>query len=172
MKKSLPFLLLFAIIALGSSNKQAIGTKVGQVAPDIVQTGTNGKVLKLSDNLGKLVLIDFWASWCKPCRMQNPNVVNLYQKYKDAKFNSAKGFTVFSVSLDQQKEPWLNAIKSDKLEWPNHVSDLKGWSNAASKKYGVASIPTTYLIDGNGIIIGKNLTHQQLEYELAKRKVN
>lgn len=135
-------------------------TRVGADAMEIVQADTEGNDRKLSDLRGKVVLLDFWASWCGPCRKENPNVVKLYHKYKE------KGFTVFSVSLDQNKEKWLGAIQRDGLVWPDHVSDLAGWSNKASKKYGVSSIPTTFLIDAEGKIIGKNLRGIALENKL------
>lgn len=167
----------FAFIALGavicllsvSSTKQAVGLKVGDVAPGIVQENPEGEKISLASLQGKMVLIDFWASWCKPCRAANPQLVGLYNKYKDKSFKNASGFTVYSVSLDQQKEAWMRAIKEDGLVWPNHVSDLKYWNNAAARKYKVSSIPFTVLIDGNGVVVGKRLTHQQLEYELSKR---
>jgi thiol-disulfide isomerase/thioredoxin len=104
-----------------------------------------------------MVLIDFWASWCGPCRRENPNVVDAYKKYKNAKFKNAKGFTVYSVSLDKNKAAWIKAIQQDGLEWPYHVSDLKFWNSEAAKIYGVNSIPTNWLIDANGIIVAKNL---------------
>ncbi len=131
-------------------------------APEIVQADTSGKELKLSGMKGKIVLIDFWASWCGPCRRENPNVVKLYNKYK------SKGFDIFSVSLDQDRERWIKAINDDGLLWASHVSDLKFWQNEAAKNYGVSSIPSTVLVDKDGLIIGRNLRGEQLENRLKQ----
>ncbi len=133
----------------------------GKPAPDFAELTVNGDTMKLSDLRGQVVLLDFWASWCGPCRRENPNVVNLYKKYKD------KGFTVMSVSLDQQRNKWLAAIEKDKLVWPNHVSDLKGWGSSAAKQYSVRGIPFTVLIDREGNIIKTKLRGAELEKELA-----
>jgi thiol-disulfide isomerase/thioredoxin len=137
-------------------------TSIGSIAPDIHQPGPDGKKRKLSSLTGKVVLIDFWASWCGPCRRENPNVVALYEKYKD------KGFEIFSVSLDKNKEKWLQAIKDDNLSWENHVSDLKYWSSHPAKSYGVTSIPATFLLDKDGRIIAKNLRGKALELKLEE----
>lgn len=132
------------------------------VAPEIVLNDTNGNPLALSSLRGKVVLLDFWASWCRPCRAENPNVVRMYEKYKD------KGFTVYSVSLDNNRDAWLRAIEEDNLSWPNHVSDLKGWQSEGAAIYGVGSIPATFLIDENGVIIGQNLRGMDLERKLQE----
>lgn len=134
----------------------------GSMAPDIVMDSPDGEKLKLSDLRGKVVLIDFWASWCGPCRRENPNVVKLYEKYKD------KGFEIFSVSLDKDKSAWIKAIKDDNLKWKNHVSDLKYWSSATAKLYGVSSIPSTVLIDKEGRVIAKNLRGRELEIKMKE----
>lgn len=133
-----------------------------EFAPEIVQNDVNDKPLALSSLKGKVVLIDFWASWCGPCRQENPNVVRVYNQYKD------KGFTIFSVSLDEKKDAWLKAIEADNLSWPNHVSDLKGWKSAAAATYGVSSIPATFLIDETGKLIAMNLRGPQLEQKLQE----
>jgi peroxiredoxin len=138
-------------------------TGVGQMAMDFTQNDVNDKPVKLSDFRGKYVLLDFWASWCGPCRGENPNVVKAYNAYKD------KNFTVLGVSLDNpgKKEDWLKAIEKDGLTW-THVSDLKGWENAASKMYGVRGIPANYLIDPTGKIIAKNVRGEELQKKLAE----
>jgi thiol-disulfide isomerase/thioredoxin len=120
--------------------------QLGRVAPDVKMAGPDGKEYALSDLKGKVVLLDFWASWCRPCRAANPKVVELYNKY------NKKGFEVFSVSLDNPggDQKWRDAIKADKLAWPYHVSDLQGWQSAVGKTYGVSSIPKTFLLDKEG----------------------
>ena len=134
-------------------------TAVGVVAPDIQLASPNGPPVKLSSLRGKYVLIDFWASWCGPCRQENPNVVRMYNKFKD------KGFEIYGVSFDQDKTKWEKAIAKDGLTW-THVSDLKGWESAAGQTYGVKSIPQTVLLDPQGRIIAKNLRGEELEAKL------
>ena len=140
----------------------APGTAPFEYAPEITLMDVNGNEASLSSLRGQVVLIDFWASWCKPCRMENPNVVRLYDQYKD------KGFTVFSVSLDTDKAKWEEAIAVDNLSWPNHVSDLQGWTSPAATSYGVNAIPATFLIDETGKVIGTNLRGEALEQKLQE----
>lgn len=143
---------------------------VGSKAPEIEQKKPDGTLLKLSSLAGKVVLIDFWASWCYPCRKKNPEVVALYNKYQNKKWNKGTtGFTIFNVSLDNNKDAWINAIATDKLSWPNHVSDLKGWGSAPAAVYGIRSIPQTILIDEQGYVIARNPSIEFIEQFLNKR---
>lgn len=172
--KKINLILLFAafgFIAFGFMNvttPQGLrqGSNIGDKAIDLSYSSPEGKTIALSSLKGKVVLLDFWASWCGPCRMENPNVVAAYHKYKDLKFRNAKGFTIYNVSLDQNKEAWIKAIAKDKLEWPNHVSDLGGWQSKPAQMYGVNSIPTNFLLDANGIIVARNLRGPALDAAL------
>lgn len=133
---------------------------VGSMAPDFSQSTPEGKPLSLSSLRGKVVLIDFWASWCRPCRVENPNVKRVYDKYH------AKGFEILGVSLDRDRNAWLQAIEQDGLPW-KHVSDLQFWNNAVAQQYGISSIPHTILLDREGKVIAKGLRANALEDKLA-----
>lgn len=137
------------------------GVSIGAQAPEIALSDTTGNPVSLSSLRGKYVLLDFWASWCGPCRAENPNVVRMYNKFKD------KGFAIYSVSLDQAKANWTKAIRNDNLTW-THVSDLKYWQSAAAQQYGVQAIPATFLLDKEGKIIAKNLRGDALEQKLEE----
>lgn len=138
-------------------------TAIGAIAPEFAQTDINGKSIGLSDFRGQYVLIDFWASWCKPCRAENPFLVSVYQQFKD------KNFTILGVSLDDErsKNAWIKAVEQDKLTWPQ-ISDLKGWKNEAAQLYNISSVPQNFLIAPDGKIVAKNLKGEALIKKLTE----
>ena len=157
-------LVLFCILF---STIYSFAQEVGEKAPEIELTSNTGKKINLSDLKGKVVLIDFWASWCGPCRRENPNVVEAFSKYHKSKFTNAKGFEVFSVSLDKNEQAWLEAIKKDNLTWDSHVWDKGG---EFAKQYHITSIPMAFLIDGEGKVVakGESLRGMGLHVEIEK----
>ena len=169
---TLKFIILCIIISIGNIEAQTtetvnVGINIGDIAPNLNFLDPDGNKIELSSLRGNIVLIDFWASWCGPCRRENPNIVAAYNKYSKSKFKDAKGFKIYSVSLDKNKSAWENAILKDNLIWKEHVSDLKGWASESATKYGVRGIPYNFLIDADGRIISKNLRgialHQQID---------
>ena len=145
----------------GYLQKQGASVAKGELAPDFTLPDPSGKNISLSSFRGKYLLVDFWASWCGPCRQENPNVVEAFQRFKD------KNFTILGVSLDKSKEPWLQAIRNDRLDW-THVSDLKFWESVVVPLYQIEGIPFNVLLDPQGRIIASNLRGKQLSYELEK----
>tara|TARA_B100000900_G_scaffold182478_1_gene154813 strand:+ start:390 stop:899 length:510 start_codon:yes stop_codon:yes gene_type:complete len=163
-------LLLFLLVTLSNLSNGQTGTKIGDKALELSYDNPNGEKMSLSELKGKLVLIDFWASWCGPCRRENPNIVDAYRKYYKTKFKEGNGLEIFSLSLDKNKDAWLKAINKDQLFWEYHVSDLGGWQSEGSEKYNVRSIPYNVLINGKGIIIAKNLKGPALHRFLDSQK--
>ena len=142
------------------------GLHIGNILPDMTLNDVNDQPMNIEALRGNIVFVDFWASWCAPCRRENPVVAETYHYFADKTFRDAEGFKIFSISLDKNKEDWIEAIADDKLNWEEHVSDLHGWRSQAAKKYNVRAIPMNYLIDQNGVIIAKNLRGEQLKATL------
>ena len=147
----------------------AVGLNLGNKAPEIVMNSPTGKSIALSSLQGKLVLIDFWASWCGPCRGENPAVVAAYNKYHALNFKNGNGFDIYSVSLDQNQAAWVKAIEKDKLTWPSHVCDFFYWQSPVAQQYQIQGIPYNLLINKDGIIIAKNLRGDILEKTLEQQ---
>ena len=149
---------------------QDLGIDIGDKAIDLSYNNPNGEKMTLSEIKNKLVLIDFWASWCGPCRRENPNLVDAYRKYHKSKFKDGNGFEIYSLSLDKNEDAWVKAINQDQLFWEFHVSDLGGWQSEGSNKYNIRSIPSNVLINGKGVIIAKNLKGAALHRFLDSQK--
>jgi thiol-disulfide isomerase/thioredoxin len=160
-------LLVFACYALCFQNKPVPASPPSTIAPEISLLSPKGKTLKLSSLRGKMVLIDFWASWCGPCRKESPNVVEAYHKYHQKQFTTGKGFEVFSVSLDRDQDAWKQAITADQLIWKYHVLDAEG---LASANYQVATIPNAFLLDGNGVVVASGAELRGLNLHITLDK--
>jgi len=144
--------------------------KLGDIAPEIVMYDVYGMEHKLSKIKKKVILIDFWASWCRPCRIDNPKFIEIYDKYKNKKFKKESGFEVFSVSLDNIQDKWIEAVNDDAIPWEHNGSQLRGWYSSFVKDYNINSIPANYVVDGNGKIIAINVKPTELDHLLKKRK--
>ncbi len=149
-------------------SEREIGVRIGDIAPNIDLEDPDGFNRHLRDMKGKMVLIDFWASWCGPCRSQNPLIVAAYNRYNNTEFKNGDGFEVFSVSLDENRDRWVNAIDADGLVWQNHVSDLDGMDSYVVPLYELQAIPASFLIDGDGVILKKKVHGDDLDRLLKK----
>lgn len=161
------FLILLALFCFTFSGAFAQGLETGTKAPEIKLSTPDGDTVALSSFSGKLVLIDFWASWCAPCLKEQPELAALYNKYRDAVFSDGKGFEIYGVSLDSKKENWLNAIKKMNITW-TQVSDLKFWASPIAGTYNLEDLPFNVLVDGEGTVIAQNLHGKELEDFLEK----
>ena len=151
-----------------SSSQKIVGNKTGDLAPDISASDTNGDIIKLSSLRGKVVLLEFWESQNTQSRKNHDEIERLYEKYRKTNFQNGNGLDVFSFSIDAQRDKWVSAIQQDKITWPHHVCDFKSWNSKAAIDYQLATTPKYYLIDGNGVIIKRNILIPDLESILTE----
>ena len=165
------FGLVFALLLLGgtisSLTAQPTGLEKGNKAPEIKLPGIKGDTISLSSLKGKLVLIDFWGTWCAPCVEEQSELARLYKKYKPASFTNGRGFEIYGVALEAKKPNWENFVAKNKIAWIQ-VSDLKFWRSPVAKTYNIQELPFNVLIDGKGVILAKNLHGMDLEKEIVK----
>ena len=164
-------ILMLAIVLCGSQLLNVLaqkqGLEIGDIAPEIALPSPEGKIIALSSLKNKVVLIDFWGTWCAPCVKEQPELAILYKKFKTRSFTNGKGFEIYGVSLDAKKENWENGIKSQNINWIQ-VSDLKFWRSPVAKTYNIQELPFNLLLDGRGVILAKNLHGAELEKSISK----
>lgn len=161
MKITVILLIIAVTFIINTKAQGVLGIPINQPAIDFTQNDINGNPISLETFKGKYILLDFWASWCEPCRRENPNLVEVYKKYHE------KGFEIVGISLDEDKEAWANAIKKDNLTWPQ-LSDLKGEANEVAKLYNVTALPYNYLIDAKGMLVARLLKKERLQNKLKE----